>query len=256
MPNDVLLAPSILSADYAVLADQVALVHAESDWLHVDLMDGHFVPNLSIGPPVVASLRRHTDLFLDCHLMVTDPGFWLEQLAELYDATPAPVNVAFRLNVAAARSNAPRGARQDARVEAGANLCSVHVELGDPTPLLVRVRELGMKAGVVIDGPTPFETVEPYLDDRIDLLLVMTIKAGFGGQAFVPEHLEKVRRARERRDARGLDYRIQVDGGINPETARDAATAGADVLVAGSAIFWAPDPPEAARAIREAAAST
>ena len=218
MPNDVLLAPSILAADYAVLADQVALVRAESDWLHVDLMDGHFVPNLSIGPPVVASLRKHTDLFLDCHLMVSHPGRWLEPLAE-----------------------------------AGANLCSVHVELGDPTELLARSRELGMQAGVVVDGPTPFETVEPYLEERIDLLLVMTIKAGFGGQAFVAEHLEKVRRARELRDARGLGFRIQVDGGVNAETASQAVAAGADVLVAGSAIFWAPDPPAAARAIREAA---
>ncbi len=218
MPNDVLLAPSILAADYAILAEQVASVRAESDWLHVDLMDGHFVPNLSIGPPVVASLGKHTDLFLDCHLMVTDPGMWLEPLAE-----------------------------------AGAGLCSVHVELGDPTALLVRIRELGMQAGVVVDGPTAFETVEPYLDERIDLLLVMTIKAGFGGQAFEPEHLEKVRRARELRDVRGLGFRIQVDGGIDPQTARDAVAAGADVLVAGSAIFWAPDPAAAARSIRAAA---
>ena len=160
VPNDVLLAPSILAADYAVLAEEVERVRPECDWLHVDLMDGHFVPNLSIGPPVVASIRRHTDLFLDCHLMVTDPGFWLEQLAE-----------------------------------AGADLCSVHVELGDPTPLLGRIRELGMQAGVVVDGPTAFEAVEPYLDERIDLLLVMTITAGFGGQPFVPEHLSKVERA-------------------------------------------------------------
>jgi ribulose-phosphate 3-epimerase len=218
VPNDVLLAPSILAADYAVLAEQVSLVRAESDWLHVDLMDGHFVPNLSIGPPVVASLRKHTDLFLDCHLMVTEPGRWLEPLAR-----------------------------------AGADLCGVHVELGDPSPLLARTRELGMRAGVVVDGPTPFETVEPYLDERIDLLLVMTIKAGFGGQAFVPEHLEKVRRARELRDAGGLGFRIQVDGGIDAETARDAVAAGADVLVAGSAIFWAADPPAAARAIKAAA---
>ena len=218
MRNDVLLAPSILAADYAVLAEQIALVRAESDWLHVDLMDGHFVPNLSIGPPVVASIRKHTDLFLDCHLMVTDPGFWLEPLAE-----------------------------------AGADLCAVHVELGDPTPLLRRTGELGMKAGVVIDGPTPFETVEPYIDERIDLLLVMTIKAGFGGQTFVPEHLEKVRRASALRGERGLSFRLQVDGGIKVDTAAAAVEAGADVLVSGSGIFGEPDPAAAARAIRAAA---
>jgi ribulose-phosphate 3-epimerase len=183
-------------------------------------MDGHFVPNLSIGPPVVASLRPHTDLFLDCHLMVTDPGTWLERLAD-----------------------------------AGANLCSVHVELGDPTPLLARTRRLGMQAGVVVDGPTPFEAVEPYLDERIDLLLVMTIKAGFGGQAFISEHLEKVRRASAIRERTGASFRIEVDGGISPANAADAVRAGADVLVAGSAIFHAPDPLQAARAIRVAGAS-
>ena len=219
MPNDILLAPSILAADYAVLAEEIGAVRDESDWLHVDLMDGHFVPNLSIGPPVVASIRRHTDLFLDCHLMVTDPGMWLGQLAE-----------------------------------AGADLCSVHVELGDPTPLLARIRELGMQAGVVIDGPTAFEAVEPYLDERIDLLLVMTIKAGFGGQAFVPEYLSKVSRAARIREALDLPFRIQVDGGISAETAGPSVAAGADVLVAGSAIFRAPDPPAAARAIRAAGA--
>jgi ribulose-phosphate 3-epimerase len=218
--HDVLVAPSILAADYARLADEVAAVRPAVEWLHVDLMDGHFVPNLSIGPPVVASLRPHTDLFLDCHLMVSDPGMWLEQLAD-----------------------------------AGANLCSVHVELGDPTTLLTRTRELGMQAGVVVDGPTPFEDVEPYLDERIDLLLVMTIKAGFGGQPFIAEHLEKVRRANAIRERTGGSFRIQVDGGISPANAADAVRAGADVLVAGSAIFHAPAPLEAARAIRTAADS-
>ena len=219
VPNDVLLAPSILAADYAVLAEEVERVRPECDWLHVDLMDGHFVPNLSIGPPVVASIRRHTDLFLDCHLMVTDPGFWLERLAE-----------------------------------AGADLCSVHVELGDPTPLLGRIRELGMQAGLVIDGPTAFEAVEPYLDERIDLLLVMTITAGFGGQPFVPEHLSKVERAdADPTFARTCRSGSRSTAASSPRRRRWPSPSGADVLVAGSAIFHAPDPPAAARAIRAAA---
>jgi ribulose-phosphate 3-epimerase len=212
------IAPSILAADYAVLADEVARVRQEVDWLHVDLMDGHFVPNLSIGPPVVASLRKHTDLFLDCHLMVTDPGRWIEPLAE-----------------------------------AGADLCAVHVELGDPTALLERIRSLGMRTGVVVDGPTPFEVVEPYLDDRIDLLLVMTIKAGFGGQPFQPEQVAKVERAVSVREERGASFHVEVDGGVKVDTAPVVAGAGADVLVSGTGIFGQPDPPAAARAIREAA---
>jgi ribulose-phosphate 3-epimerase len=212
------IAPSILASDYVRLADQLAELRPNVDLLHVDLMDGHFVPNLSIGPPVVASLRRHTDLFLDCHLMVTDPGMWLEDLAK-----------------------------------AGADLCSVHVEVGDPTPLLDRARSLGMRAGVVIDGPSPFELAEPYLDDRVDLVLVMTIKAGFGGQAFQPEQLPKVERAARIREERGASFHIEVDGGIKVDTAPLVARAGADVLVSGTGIFHQPDPPAAAQAIRDAA---
>ena len=216
--HDLKIAPSILASDYAVLAEEVARVRPEVDWLHVDLMDGHFVPNLSIGPPVVASLRKHTDLFLDCHLMVTDPGRWVQPLSE-----------------------------------AGADLCAIHVELGDPTPLLERIRSLGMRSGLVVDGPTPFEAVQPYLDDRIDLLLVMTIKAGFGGQPFQPEQVAKVERAVHIREERGAAFHVEVDGGIKVDTAPIVARAGADVLVSGTGIFHQPDQRAAARAIRDAA---
>ena len=214
----VTIAPSILAADFGRLAAEVMAVGDQAEWIHVDLMDGHFVPNLTIGPPVVASLRRHTDKLLDCHLMVTDPGRWLEPLAE-----------------------------------AGADGCSVHVELGDPTPLLARTRGLGMMAGVVIDGPTAFEVVEPFLDERIDLLLIMTIKAGFGGQTFQNEQVAKIERAAAIRRDRRLAFHIEVDGGIKVDTAGLVARAGADVLVSGTGIFDGRDPRAAAAALRAAA---
>jgi len=213
------IAPSILSADYGRLADDVAMVRPVVDLLHVDVMDGHYVPNLTIGPPVVRSLRGHTDLFLDCHLMVTDPGSLLQPLAE-----------------------------------AGANGVTVHVELGDPRPLIARMRELGLKPALTLNPPTPFRAVEPYLE-LVDLLLVMSVHPGFGGQRFIPEVLPKVEAAREAASKRSLSLDIQIDGGINPETAPLAARAGANVLVAGSAIFLQPDPVEAAQRIREAADS-
>jgi ribulose-phosphate 3-epimerase len=213
------IAPSILSADYGRLADDVARVRPFVDLLHVDVMDNHYVPNLTIGPPVVRSLRQHTDLFLDCHLMVTDPGSLLEPLAE-----------------------------------AGADGVTIHIELGDPRPLLKQMRSLGLAPALTMNPPTPFSQVEPYLE-LVDLLLVMSVHPGFGGQKFIPEVLSKVERARSLVDKHGYSCDIQIDGGIGVETAALAARAGANVLVAGSAIFLQPDPPAAARAIREAADS-
>jgi ribulose-phosphate 3-epimerase len=212
------LAPSILSADFARLGADVEQVHDVADLLHVDVMDGHFVPNLTIGPPVVKSLRQHTDLFLDCHLMVDNPGVLLEEFAD-----------------------------------AGADRCIVHIELGDPRPLFDELRARGVGVGLVLSPPTPIETVLPYLD-QIDLLLVMSVNPGWGGQAFLPEVLDKVAGARKEIDARGLEVEIEIDGGINVDTAAAAAAAGCDILVAGSAVFHAPDPVAAARAILAAAA--
>ena len=215
--NAVKLAPSILSADFSRLGQEVARVTPEADLLHVDVMDGHFVPNLTIGPPVVASLRPRTELFLDCHLMVENPDVLLDDFAK-----------------------------------AGADRCIVHVELGDPRPLFERMRDLGVGVGLVCSPPTPVDAVLPYLDE-IDLLLVMSVNPGFGGQSFIPDVLDKVRVARAEIDARGLPVDIEIDGGINVETAPLAVEAGCDILVAGSAIFHATDPLAAARAIRAAA---
>jgi len=213
------IAPSILAADFANLASDIARVADEVDLLHVDCMDGHYVPNLTIGPPVVAALRPHTELFLDCHLMVDNPGRLLGAFAE-----------------------------------AGADGLTVHVELGDPRPLFERLRKLNVGVGLVLNPPTAVDTVMPYLDE-IDLLLVMSVHTGYGGQPFIPEVLDKVRAARKEIDARGLDVEIEIDGGINVETAPLAAAAGVDILVAGSAVFHAPDPLAAAREIRDAAAA-
>jgi ribulose-phosphate 3-epimerase len=211
------IAPSILSADFASLADDIERVSAEADLLHVDVMDGHFVPNLTIGPPVVKSLRRRTEMFLDCHLMVENPGVLLADFAK-----------------------------------AGADRCIVHVELGDPRPLFDELRRHDVGVGLTLSPDTPVEEVLPYLAE-IDLLLVMSVRPGFGGQAFIPEVLDKVRAARRVIDEQGLPVEIEIDGGINVDTAPSAAAAGVDILVAGSAVFHADDPAAAAHAIRVAA---
>jgi ribulose-phosphate 3-epimerase len=211
------LAPSILSADFAELADEVARVTPEADLLHVDVMDGHFVPNLTIGPPVVKSLRKRTELFLDCHLMVENPG---DLIADFADA--------------------------------GADGCTVHVELGDPRPLFDAMRSHGLRVGLTHNPETPVDAVLPYLGD-IDLLLFMSVHPGFGGQAFIPSVLDKLRAARDVVDERGLLVELEIDGGINVDTAPAAVAAGADILVAGSAVFHADDPATAARRIREVA---
>jgi len=208
------LAPSILSADFACLADDVGRVEPHSDLLHVDVMDGHFVPNLTIGAPVVASLRKRTDLFLDTHLMVTNPGDLLEQFAR-----------------------------------AGSDRCIVHVECGDPRPLFDQMRGMGLGVGLTLDPETPFDAVEPFLAE-IDLLLVMSVRPGFGGQEFIPAVLEKVRVARRIIDEQGLATEIEIDGGIHEATIASAAEAGVDIFVAGSAVFGADDPAAAVRRLR------
>ncbi|MEX0665219.1 MAG: ribulose-phosphate 3-epimerase [Acidimicrobiia bacterium] len=211
------VAPSILSADFSRLSEDIERVASEADLLHVDVMDGHFVPNLTIGPPVVASLRARTELFLDCHLMVDNPGVLLADFAA-----------------------------------AGANRCIVHIELGDPRPLFAELRELELGVGLTLNPDTPVDTVLPFLAE-IDLLLVMSVNPGWGGQSFIPEVLDKVRAARRVIDERALPVEIEIDGGIQEQTARLAADAGVDILVAGSAIFHADDPLDAARRIRAAA---
>jgi ribulose-phosphate 3-epimerase len=213
------IAPSILSADFARLGEQIRSVEeGGADIIHVDVMDGHFVPNLTIGPPVVRSLHKATTLPLDAHLMIEEPDRFLEDFAE-----------------------------------AGVSMLSVHPEA---VPHLHRtvttVRSLGMSPGVAINPATPISALEEILP-FVDYVLVMSVNPGFGGQSFIRASVDKVRRLRATIDARGLAVRIEIDGGIGPDTVAEVVRAGAEILVAGSAVFGTPNPTEAVRNLRLAA---
>jgi ribulose-phosphate 3-epimerase len=213
------IVPSILSADFARLGDEIAKVeHGGAGMLHVDVMDGHFVPNITLGPPVVESIRKVTRSFLDVHLMITDP----DRYAPLF-------------------------------VEAGADQVSVHYEAATHLDRTIRnIQSLGARAGVVLNPATPVGVLEDILDVA-DYVLVMSVNPGFGGQKFIANSLNKVRRLDRTRRERGLPFRIEIDGGVNVDNAAEIVRAGCDWLVAGSAVFHSADSASAVRDLQQAA---
>jgi len=215
-PGTVEIAPSILSADFARLADEIAVVaSAGVQMLHLDVMDGHFVPNITIGPPVIAKLRKHSDLFFDSHLMISEPARYIEAFAK-----------------------------------AGVNNITFHIEVTDePERIVDRIHDLGCTAGITLNPETPVESIRKVAP-LCDMVLVMTVRPGFGGQSFMDDAARKVIEVRR---IVGPNVRVEVDGGIDPETTPIVVGYGADTLVAGNAIFGQPDRVGAIRAIQTAA---
>ena len=211
------IAPSLLAADFANLEKEIEKVRqAGANSLHLDVMDGAFVPNISFGPPVIASIRKKTKLFFDVHLMIKNPQRYIENF-----------------------------------VRAGADCITIHYEsTSRPKDAILKIKENDMKAGLAISPNTPYEVVLPYLN-IVDMVLVMTVEPGFGGQALIPETLEKVRKLREYIDEHKIDVDIEVDGGINEKNAILAVEAGANILVAGSAIFGSKTPAQVIKKMRE-----